>query len=159
MSQFSWKLLETVPPLVSETIPDVSFCKEWHAKELDPEWNDKLTQYKLVYYRPILFFSYEGKVSQKGWVGNTEILDSEKEDGSDTPSNDKLKCVEFRHTSYKKPRLKLQGTASSTEQACVSSHSNFFQPMKNESTVLKTTHQHAGVKKKSDALYFGLRNY
>lgn len=65
MSQLSWRLMETVPPLVSETIHDISFCKDWHAKEGNPEWNKDLAEYRLVYYRPILFFSYEGKVSKK----------------------------------------------------------------------------------------------
>lgn len=70
MSQLACRLLETVPPLVSTAISDVPFCKDWHEQELEPVWKQDLVDYDLVYYRPILFFDYTGKVCQKGWVGN-----------------------------------------------------------------------------------------
>jgi len=50
--------------------PPSSYYKEWHEKELAPTWNKDLLAYDLVYYRPILFMSSEGKVARKGWVGN-----------------------------------------------------------------------------------------
>lgn len=105
MSRLSWQLLEMVPPLVSETICDAPFCKEWHAKEVEPEWNEDLADYRLVYYRPILFFSYEGKVSQKGWVGNTARTIGAKlapRDGSAGASDGDVKFKQYR-----KPRLKV----------------------------------------------------
>lgn len=107
MAHFANKLLEMVPPLVSETIFDSPYCKEWHGKEMKPEWNENLIDYSLVYYRPILFFSYEGKVAHKGWVGNTGASDDSRKE-LDTAAghvNDKPK--------YKKPCLKVRVSASS----------------------------------------------
>ena len=100
MSEFSWKILETVPPMVSTTVSDTLFCKDWHEKEMSPEWNEELENYDLEYYRPVLFFSYEGKVSQKGWVGNTPA------------SVDSVTAKEFCLKSYKKPCLKVKQMAS-----------------------------------------------
>ncbi len=113
MYQFSQKMLETVPPLVSETISDTLFCKDWHEKELSPEWNEELEDYRLVYYRPIVFFSYEGKVSQKGWVGNTplDIKNDQVTAGKDH---------ECYYKSYKKPCLKVK-QVSMSEQAALDS--------------------------------------
>lgn len=123
VSQFSYKLLLTVPPLVSETIHGVPFCKDWHEKELSPEWNKDLIDYHLVYYRPILFFSYEAKVSQKGWVGNKALLgqESNKCDALVCKTTEvKSKDIKHGHTSYKKPNLRVYtspDTASSIQQS------------------------------------------
>ena len=70
-------MLSNVPPMISATISDTPFCKEWHDKEIEPDWNKRLLEsdYDLVYYRPTLFFSYEGKVTQKAWVGNKAVDD------------------------------------------------------------------------------------
>jgi hypothetical protein len=108
MSQFSWKLLEMVPPLMCETICDAPFCKEWHAKEMEPEWNKELVEYELVYYRPILFFSYEGKVAQKAWVGNTA---GDSKHNTDVADGGHIKC----NTVYKKPRFKVQTRSVTNE--------------------------------------------
>jgi len=77
MSELSWRMLHTVPPVVSTTITDSPFSSEWHDKEMKPLWNNSLQEphYELVYYRPILFYSYEGKVMQKGWVGNKKLFE------------------------------------------------------------------------------------
>ena len=72
-AQLSWDLLTTIPPLLSLTPPS-SYFKQWHEKELAPTWNKELTSYELVYYRPVLFMSCEGKVARKGWVGNQGAL-------------------------------------------------------------------------------------
>lgn len=65
----SWNLLTTVPPLVCAQ-PNTAFCKECHQKELTPLWNNEIESYELVYYRPVLFLNYDGKVAREGWVGN-----------------------------------------------------------------------------------------
>ena len=78
-SSLSWNLLTTVPPLVCAQ-PNTTYCRECHQKEMLPVWNDKLDEYDLVYYRPTLFLSYEGKVARKGWVGNKERLVVPSED-------------------------------------------------------------------------------
>lgn len=154
MSLFSWKLLQMVPPLVSETIPDTPFRKEWHAKEEEPEWNEDIVDYQLVYYRPILFFSYKGKVSQKGWVGNVERMD-DLEKCSDG-SGDRVK-LKHGHTSYKKPRLKVQGsgdTVVASEQASSGSVPNVPVVMKQ----LKQYSEKEELSKKDTGnYYFGLR--
>ena len=77
VSQLSWNLLTAVPPLVS-AVPDVEFRKGWHEKELKPLWDNDLTLYDLVYYRPVLFLGQEGKVTQKGWVGNKRSVSDNK---------------------------------------------------------------------------------
>ena len=99
---------------------------------MDPEWNGSLSDYKLVYYRPILFFSYEGKVSQKGWVGNRKLMDHETSNGSNDITvnkerKNKRDCHEVedmdkvtsktlpdpQRKSYKKPFLRIQGPEES----------------------------------------------
>ena len=77
VSQLSWNLLTAVPPLVS-AVPDVEFCKAWHEKEMKPLWDNDLANYDLVYYRPVLFLGQEGKVTQKGWVGNKRSVNDNK---------------------------------------------------------------------------------
>lgn len=149
MSQFSWKMLETVPPMVSETISDTRFSKDWHEKELSPEWNEELVDYSLVYYRPVLFFSYEGKVSQKGWVGNIPV-DSK---------NDKATADECCNRSYKKPCLKVKQITSmhsASEQASFDSNptNEFVQLAKPTTPVQERVEQIS-----PDSLLFGLRKY
>lgn len=111
MSKFSWKLLEMVPPLVSQTIHNIPFCKDWHAKEAEPEWNEDLKGYKLMYYRPILFSSYEGKVSQKGWVGNRGGNDL-KQLCAESAVAENAENIKPDYTLYKKPRLKVRGSGN-----------------------------------------------
>lgn len=137
MSHLSWKMLSTVPPMVSTAISDAPFFKEWHDKEIEPDWNESLLEpdYNLVYYRPILFFSYEGKVTQKGWVGNCALEDGERDKNeyiaaavcSGKEDNTKDVCAQATKTmggekreptrriykSYKKPTLKSVGVDSS----------------------------------------------
>lgn len=95
-AQLSWNLLTTIPPLVSDT-PHSAYFREWHEKELAPTWNKDLVNYKLVYYRPVLFMSCDGKVARKGWVGNEAssieplMTDpSRKKDSSNEPSKTKV---------------------------------------------------------------------
>ncbi len=70
-TQLLWNLITTIPPLISCT-PSSAYFREWHEKELSPTWNNDLINYELVYYRPILFTSCDGKVARKGFVGNKE---------------------------------------------------------------------------------------
>ena len=77
VSQLSWNLLTAVPPLVS-AVPDVEYRKRWHEKEMKPMWDNDLANYDLVYYRPVLFLGQEGKVTQKGWVGNQKSVSDNK---------------------------------------------------------------------------------
>lgn len=128
-------MLSTVPPLVSADISDAPFSKEWHDREMEPDWNDRLLEpdYDLVYYRPILFFSYNGKVTQKGWVGNKAIdygesdekgsaaaMVSSEDDLKDVCAQDaKARSSERQerskrvYKSYKKPILKIAEVGSS----------------------------------------------
>lgn len=172
MSQLSWRLMETVPPLVSETIHDISFCKDWHAKEGNPEWNKDLAEYRLVYYRPILFFSYEGKVSKKGWVGNEKSGSAQCAVSScnvlDMDARATLDKVEVKSMpiSYKKPCLKIQGATSfpSREQSLCAkpgtSTDFVIIPKKQTAT---TPHYHGSPSKEtsddSSGYVFGLRKY
>lgn len=139
MSQLSCKLLEMVPPLVSETITDTAFSKDWHAKEVEPEWNEGLEDYELTYYRPILFYSYEGKVSQKGWVGNTDL---------------KAAATYSDKSIYKKPHLKVQKLPCSTEQEYAA---NFVHVEENQSN--RTCKDVDKDEEKEDSYYFGLKKY
>ena len=118
-------MLETVPPLVTETIADTPFCKDWHEKELHPEWREELADYSLVYYRPILFFSYEGKVAQKGWVGNTPASSNSSEDKSGasvSASASSPSKVTGGNLSYKRPHLRVRASPrevlEASEQTC-----------------------------------------
>jgi len=45
---------------------------------MKPTWDNDLANYDLVYYRPVLFLGQEGKVTQKGWVGNQESINDNK---------------------------------------------------------------------------------
>ena len=130
MSELSWKMLNTIPPLVSAEITDSPLSSSWHDKEMKPLWDDKLEDpnYNLVYYRPILFFSYEGKVAQKGWVGNkplvmdhngtTETCQSNVEvDSAPVSSRDNGNTCAYPEKervckSYKGPSLKATGNGS-----------------------------------------------
>lgn len=143
MSQLSWQILETVPPLVSETISDAAFCKEWHEKELSPVWNKELKDYTLVYYRPVLFFSYEGKVSQKGWVGNTVT-----EEGTT--------AEEGHHRAYKKPRLKVKEIASSCSELA---ESDSTPQSAKEKTRCASINTEFSPEVASNSCLFGLRKY
>lgn len=88
-SDLSQSLLTTVPPLVCDQ-PETSFCKECHEKEMKPLWDDSLGSYNLEYYRPTLFFSYEGRVARKGWVGNRpKAVTSTQADGHSTQAKGK----------------------------------------------------------------------
>lgn len=150
MSQFSWKMLETIPPLVCEQISDTLFSKDWHEKELNPEWNDELEDYRLVYYRPILFFSYEGKVCQKGWVGNTPV-DAKETDGKDHQNY---------HKSYKKPCLKIKqitSTHSSNEQASLDTVG--FVELAPQQTPVNAIVDQASPDVCPASYHFGLRKY
>lgn len=142
MSQFSWKMLETIPPLVSETVSDALFHKDWHEKELSPEWNEELKDYSLVYYRPVLFFSYEGKVSQKGWVGNAPV-DSEKGKAA----------AECYFKTYKKPCLKIKQIVSSDEQASFDSSPRV--KLKEPTRLVTSETDHVS----SDNFFIGLKKY
>lgn len=69
-ARLSWDLLCTVPPLVC-TQPQ-QYSRARHHREMAPLWNKSLRHFELVYYRPVLFLSYEGRVAQRAWVGNRE---------------------------------------------------------------------------------------
>lgn len=103
-AQLSWNLLTTIPPLLSLT-PSSAYFREWHEKELPPTWNKDLVHYDLVYYRPILFMSCEGKVARKGWVGNkdsspTTYQSQTKHCSKEPLKTDKITAISsFRHES------------------------------------------------------------
>lgn len=75
-SKLSWDILTTVPPMISAEPCADTYHSEWHEKEGEPTWNKNLSRYELVYHRPILFWSCEGTVARKGWVGNKMVLSS-----------------------------------------------------------------------------------
>ena len=162
MSQLSWKLLEMVPPLVSETIYDTPFCKEWHAKEVEPEWKEDLVDYRLVYYRPILFFSYEGKVSQKGWVGNAtrsirgNVTPQQATAKADNDDGNHDGDVKFKQ--YRKPRLKVQHVAEhvTADELAPDEQTHFTVP---DATAMSEQEDYKEPSSDDDtnSCYFGLR--
>ena len=102
ISQLAWNFLTTVPPLVCGQ-PDTTFCKECHQKEMKPIWKEEITDYKLVYYRPVLYRSYEGKVAHKGLVGNAitmpESTDLQKVQGKDDVCSEDIEPKQDHHMS------------------------------------------------------------
>ena len=65
VAQLSWDLLTTVPPLVC------AWPSRYSSRKVTKEnWNKSLPDFELVYFRPVLFSSYEGRVAKKGWVTN-----------------------------------------------------------------------------------------
>ena len=136
MSNLSWKFLTMVPPLISQTISDAPFCKEWHEKEIKPEWNENLVDYQLVYYRPILFFSYQGKVAKKSWVGNTvyendngEIVYKDTKVGKKgkTAAVSKKTFLRKHFKSYKKPVFKTHEAVGASSEGAYSTPSKSSQ--------------------------------
>ena len=66
VAEVSWGLLTTVPPLVASQPSLVS--RRYHQTE---NWDSSRGSGQgLIYFRPVLFSSYEGRVAQKGWVTN-----------------------------------------------------------------------------------------
>ena len=65
VAEMSWDLLTTVPPLVC-TQPS-QYSRSLHQKE---DWDAGRGDDSMVYFRPVLFSSYEGRVAKKGWVTN-----------------------------------------------------------------------------------------
>ena len=100
ISELAWNFLTTVPPLVCAQ-PDTTFCKECHQKEMKPLWKEKIPDYKLVYYRPVLYLSYEGKVAHKGLVGNVATIheSTNMQGKDDTHSQDVKQKQDHRTTS------------------------------------------------------------
>ena len=104
VSHLAWNFLTTVPPLVCGQ-PDTTFCRECHQKEMKPLWKEEITDYKLVYYRPVLYRSYEGKVASKGLVGNTcitterESTDVQKVQGKDDVCSEDIEPKQDHHMS------------------------------------------------------------
>ena len=111
MAHLSWKMLSIVPPMVSTDISDAPFDKEWHDKEIEPDWNESLLEpdYNLVYYRPILFFSYEGKVTQKGWVGNHALEENEEDMKEYKPGKVCTGKEEIKHKEACAQNIKTRG--------------------------------------------------
>ena len=75
VAEMSWGLLTTVPPLVSSQ--PSRYSRYYHHKE---NWDTEQGDKQMVYFRPVLFSSYEGRVAQKGWVSNQtmQMKDSDK---------------------------------------------------------------------------------
>lgn len=164
MSKLSWKLLEMVPPLVSETIYDTPFCKEWHAKEVEPEWNKNLKDYKLVYYRPILFFSYQGKVSQKGWAGNQMVSDKRDEleqvhTVSAASAAEHAEGIKPKpgYTLYKKPQLRVQGSVNIPDEGGSTSFVPDEPVMENLPKECESGGSEEMSENSTSSYYFGLR--
>ena len=133
-AKLSWDLLTTIPPLVSAE-PRSNFYREWHEKELPPTWNKDLADYELVYYRPILFMSCEGKATRKGWVGNREISSTQSSTLSMTDSTSDGKHV--NQTS--KPVLKkLPDTLHTSQHSCKPRGTNPKSPRHSGSSPSKT---------------------
>ena len=65
VAEMSWELLTTVPPLVCSQ--PSKYSRSLHHKE---NWDASQGDGGMVYFRPVLFSSYEGRVAQKGWVTN-----------------------------------------------------------------------------------------
>lgn len=68
VAEMSWDLLTTVPPLVSSQ--PSKYSRIYHQKE---NWDSEHGDENMVYFRPVLFSSYEGRVTKKGWVTNRAI--------------------------------------------------------------------------------------
>lgn len=77
-TELSWNLLTTAPPLVA-ACPDTRFCNECHEKEPPPLWDDRAKDQSVIYYRPVLYHSCEGKVARPGWVRTPNLAKNREE--------------------------------------------------------------------------------
>ena len=76
VAELSWELLTTVPPLVC-TQPS----KYRHSQHQKAGWDGSRGDGNMIYFRPVLFSSYEGRVAKKGWVTNRPIGHPTKDKG------------------------------------------------------------------------------
>ena len=67
LSRITLSMVTQVPPMIcsepikfNEKIHDIKECK----------WQESISHYELVYYRPVLFYSIHGAVAARGQVGN-----------------------------------------------------------------------------------------
>ena len=65
VAELSWGLLTTVPPLISSQ--PSRYARSRHIKE---NWDAAQSDDGMTYLRPVLYYSYEGRVAEKGWVTN-----------------------------------------------------------------------------------------
>ena len=68
--KLAWNMVTTQPPMVIDTPPD--FSEEVHERQYT-QWDEKLESYNLSYMRPVLFYSCNGELALKGWVGNKKL--------------------------------------------------------------------------------------
>ena len=108
-------------------------AKSGTKKEIKPEWNENLVDYQLIYYRPILFFSYQGKVAKKSWVGNTvyendngETVDKDSKVG-ETAAVNKRTFLQKHFKSYKKPVFKTHEAVGTSSEGAYSNPSKSSQ--------------------------------
>jgi len=68
--QLAWDMVTTQPPVVIDTPPH--FSEEIHERQYT-QWDEDLMNYDLSYMRPVLYYSCNGKLALKGWVGNKTL--------------------------------------------------------------------------------------
>ena len=76
--KLSLKMVTMQPPMIVDTTEE-TFDKRVHEKACDL-WNRELKEAPIYYLRPVLYFSYEGEVKQKGEVGNITPPDRKDEE-------------------------------------------------------------------------------
>lgn len=77
-----WDMVTLNPPAIS-TLPR-AFNEDWHEKHVT-QWEEGRESYRLVYYNPVLFFSFSMDVAHKAEVGNKPLGSaSSNSDGKST---------------------------------------------------------------------------
>ena len=82
--KLAWELVSAWPPIIAAQ--PLEFREDWQDREYQ-FWTKSDVKSHLLYTRPVLFHSYEGRVGVKGWVGN-------KADGLGRQSLNKGRMVE-----------------------------------------------------------------
>lgn len=97
LSQIALSMVTQVPPMICSE--PIKFNEKFHAIK-ESKWQDNISDYELVYYRPVLFYGIHGAVAAQGQVGNRACPDSSSEksqnnyqfnekDGEQLPEQDK----------------------------------------------------------------------
>ena len=93
-AKITWEMVTLIPPALS--------CTPWkYNKYLHEQrnsyWKVKDEPFKLVYYRPVLFFGNDGHVGLLGQVGNKECDDSNFD--NDIKTSDMFSTTDFTPVS------------------------------------------------------------
>ena len=67
LSRITLSMVTQVPPMICSE--PIKFNEKFHAIK-ESKWQDNISDYELVYYRPVLFYGIHGAVAAQGQVGN-----------------------------------------------------------------------------------------